>query len=420
MKKLLSLLVILTLLVTPLVGLADENLTIKFANYAILESGYTAFWEGVKADFEAANPGITIEYVTAPYGDIMNTIINMAGGGDRVDMIFGEVSWVSTAEDAGLAVPATDIFTEEYLADFYPNVLESFKVNGELYGLPMYISPFLLYYNKDIFTAAGLDPEAPPTTYEEMLEMAANIDGMTTADGNKIYAFGQTTASVPISGSALTAMVFNFGGQIVDAQGSLAIGNDGFKQAIEMLKALDDKGYNPQNAKLKDLRNLFALGQLAMYYDQSWGFNGVSSINPEAASFTASAAPLKGGAGSGESLLQAQCLIYTCTDTAKYDAIQKFTAYLIKEDTLGDYITKITPAYPATYSMSGMEAIASSAILKGASGSLEKLAVMPNIARLNDLNLELCTLAQAVTISDAPVDEAITAFQTTMESILAE
>ncbi len=284
----------------------------------------------------------------------------------------------------------------------------------------MYIPPFLMYFNKDIFAAAGLDPETPPTTYDEMLEMAAKIDGLTTADGNKIYAFGQTTASVPISGSALTAMIFNFGGQVVDAEGNLSIDNDGFRQTIEMLKTLDDKGYCPQNAKLKDLRNLFALGQLAMYYDQSWGYNGASAINPEIAGYTASAAPLKGGEGDGASLLQAQCFIYTGTDASKYEAIQKLTSYIISEDVLGGYLTSITPAYPATYSMSGMEAIVNSNILKGASKSLEKLAVMPNIPRLNDLNLELCTLAQAVTVSDTPVDEAIENFRTAMEAIMAE
>jgi len=420
MKKLLSILVILSLLVTPMLGMAEDKVTIKFANYAILEAGYTEFWENVEKNFEAANPNIDIEYVTAPYGDILTTVINMAGGGERVDLVFGEIGWVPTAEDAGLSVPVTDILSEDYLADFYPAVLENFKVNGELYGLPTYISPYVLYYNKDIFTAAGLDPNTPPTTYDEMLEMAAKIDGLTTADGNKIYAFGQTTASVPVSGSSLTAFIYNFGGDVLTADGALSIDNEGFKQAIEMVKLLDDKGYNPQNAKLKDLRNLFALGQLAMYYDQSWGFNGVNSINPEAVNFTASAAPLKGGAGTGESILQSHCLLFTSLDTAKYEAIQKLTAFLISEETLGDYLTKITPAYPATLSMSGMEAIANSNVLKGASGAISNVKVVPAIARLGDLNLELCTLAQAVTISDTPVDEAIEAFRTTMEAILAE
>ena len=95
-----------------------ETVTLKIANYALLEEGYTDFWEGVKTGFEAKYPNITIEWVTAPYGEIVNQVINMAGGGDKVDMIFGEIGWIPTLEDAGLTVPVTDVLTADYLADF--------------------------------------------------------------------------------------------------------------------------------------------------------------------------------------------------------------------------------------------------------------------------------------------------------------
>ncbi len=136
-------------------------MTLKIANYALLDEGYTDFWEGVKTGFEAKYPNITIEWVTAPYGEIVNQVINMAGGGDKVDMIFGEIGWIPTLEDAGLTVPVTDVLTADYLADFYDSVLDGCKIGGEIYGLPMYTSPYVLYYNKDLFTQAGLDPNAP-------------------------------------------------------------------------------------------------------------------------------------------------------------------------------------------------------------------------------------------------------------------
>ena len=69
---------------------ADSPVTLKVANYALLESGYEDFWAGVKEGFEAKYPQYKIEWVTAPYGEILNQVINMAGGGDRVDVIFGE------------------------------------------------------------------------------------------------------------------------------------------------------------------------------------------------------------------------------------------------------------------------------------------------------------------------------------------
>ena len=208
-----------------------------------------------------------------------------------------------------LAAPVTSIVDEAFVSDFDPAVMDVFTIDGDIYGIPLYVSPFILYYNTELFEQAGLDPANPPKTYDEMLAAAEKLSQLTDANGNKVYAFGQTTASVVISGSSLISMIYNFGGNVFSEDGQLDVDNEGFRQAFEMLQLLDEKGYNPQNAKLKDLRNLFALGQLAMYYDQSWGFNGVSSINPDASSFTASAAPLAGGSGTGEAVLCSHCFI---------------------------------------------------------------------------------------------------------------
>lgn len=387
--------------------------TLKVANYALLESGYEPFWKQLKVDFEAANPDITIEWVTAPYGEIVNQVVNMAGGGNKVDVIFGEIDWVPGLVDAGLAAPVRDILPQAFVDDFYPDVLKSFEVEGKPYGIPLYVSPYVLYYNKNLFTQAGLDPNKPPKTYDEMLSYAQKLSQLKDANGNKVYAFGQTTASVPVSGASLTAMVFNFGGQVLDAQGKLAVDNQGFKDAFTMVQKLDQLGYNPQNAKLKDLRNLFALGQLAMYYDQSWGFNGVKSINPDAVNFTASAEPLKGGNGVVASLLQAHCFILVDNGAARKAALSKFVEFVISEQTLSSYLRDLTPAYPAKKSMATMESVVNNGILKGASPAAGRVQVQSFIPRISNLNLELCSLAQAVTVGKQDVAASIEKFKNT-------
>ena len=189
----------------------------------------------------------------------------------------------------------------------------------------------------------------------------------------------------------------------------------GFKDAITMLQELDKKGYNPQNSKLKDLRQLFATGQLAMYYDQSWGFNGVQSINPEAKNFAATAKPLKGGSGNGASMLQAHILAYMDNGENQKTAARLFTEYLVTADQLQDYMTNITPAYPATKSM---ESMALNPVLEGAAGAIENLTTTPFIPTLGDLNLELCTLAQDVTVGGTDVDKAIESFRTAASNII--
>lgn len=400
-------------------GMSLEPVILKFANYAVLEAGYDKFWAEIKEDFEKKYPHITIEWVSAPYGEIVNQVINMAGGGDRVDMIFGEIDWIPRLEDTGLITPITNVLTEEFLADFYPSMLEGCSIGGEVYGIPAYASPYVLFYNKDLFKQAGLDPDSPPSTYDEMLVAAEAISKLTSRDGNKVYGFGQTTASVPVSGASLTAMINNFGGTILTPDGQLASDDEGLKQAMNMIKLLEEKGYNPQNMKLKDLRNLFALGQLGMYYDQSWGFNGVKSINPDAVNFTASAKPLKGGNGIGASLLQAHVLMMVDNnDPAKTEAVRLLTEHIISEEALSDYLANITPAYPSRKSMESMDAVVNNEILKGAAGALDNLIPTPFVPTLSDINLELCTLAQSITVSGKDVDTAIEVFKSAIKPML--
>jgi len=397
-----------------------KPVTIKVANYAILEKGYEQFWTNVKKNFEAKYPNITIEWVTAPYGDILNQVVNMAGGGNKVDLMFGEMIWIPTLVDAGLAVPVKDVLSKEFVSDYYQNILDAHSIEGDVYGIPLYVSASVLYYNKNLFKLAGLDPEAPPKTYDEMLTMADKLSKLKTADGNKVYAFGQPTASVSVVGSSLTAMVSNFGGQVMDKNGKLSVDNDGFKKAMEMLKLLNEKGYNPQNAKPKDLRNLFALGQLAMYYDQTWGYNGITSINPDAKNFIASAMPLKGGSGEGKTTLQAHSFIMMDNGAEKKEAVRKFVEYVVTPDVLSNYLKDITPAYPAKKSMEKMDAVVNNPILKGAVKSTEASIAVPLIPKLNDFNLELCSLAQAITVNGKQVPQAIDDFKASATKILGK
>ena len=61
--------------------------------------------------------------------------------------------------------------------------------------------------------------------------------------------------------------------------------------------------------------------------------------------------------------------------------------------------------------MEGMPGVADNPILKGAANSVSKVKHQVTVPALNDLNLELTTLAQAVTVSDKSIDQAIAEFK---------
>lgn len=397
-------------------GASTEKVTLKVANYAVLEKGYESFWKGVKEGFEAKYPNVTLEWVTAPYGEVLNQVINMAGGGDKVDCVFGEDSWIPSLVEAGLAAPMDQVLDPDFMNDYYPDALTPHVMNGKVYAVPLYLTPPVLFYNKDLFKEAGLDPNKPPVTYDEMLVMAEKLSKLKSPDGNKVFAFGYPTGSVPVVGSYLQALVKNFGGEILTADGKVDVGNKGFSQAFELLKEVDEKGYNPQNAKAKDLRNLFALGQLAMYYDKTIGLSGVTSINPKAMDFTATACPLAGGSGKGETVSQSHCFI--AVDNGHLEAVKDFIQYVITPEVLENYLTNIAPAYPAKKAMANMAGVNDSPFLKGASDTINRLSPTLMFPTISDFDLELCALAQAVTMGKQDVPTAINNFATAAKPML--
>lgn len=403
MKKILSTILVLCLLLSLTAGAqAEEKTVLKVSNYAVLEANYTEFWNDVESGFEAAYPEYDLQWVTSEYSQTTNSVITAAGGGDYCDAIFGELSWVSALAYAFEPVDA--VLGEELIAEFDPNILDSCTFDGSCYAIPYYVSPFILYYNTDLLAQAGVEV---PTTYDELMAACEKLATLTSPiTGNPVVPFGQTTASVAISGTAINAFIYNFGGTVLDLEtGLMSIDNDGFRQALETLQALYQAGYMTPNQKLKELRQSFANGELAMYYDQSWGFSGVSGINPDATSFTASAPALKGGEGNGESVLNAGVFMVS-NKNGNADGVNKFIEYVTSDEVVGHYIRDIAAGWSAKTSPLEVDPV-----LEGATGSQGNLKAVPMIETLNDLNLELCTLAQNLTLNGMSVDDAIAEFK---------
>src|SRR5215467_11884477 len=61
------------------------------------------------------------------------------------------------------------------LADLEPNILGYYQINGKLYSMPWNVSTPLLYYSRDAFAAAGLDPGKPPQTLDEIRADAVKL-----------------------------------------------------------------------------------------------------------------------------------------------------------------------------------------------------------------------------------------------------
>ncbi|MFJ6572617.1 extracellular solute-binding protein [Streptomyces sp. NPDC091292] len=145
-----------------------------------------------------------------------------------------------------------------------PNVLNVLKKDGKLYGLPTSNYTMGLLINRGLFEKAGLDPNTPPTTWEEVRTAAKKIAGL----GNGISGYGEYSAE-NTGGWHFTAAMYSLGGDVVTPDGTkAAFNNDTGKQVAQQLKDMrwkDDSMGKTQLLKWGDLQKQIASDKLGMF-----------------------------------------------------------------------------------------------------------------------------------------------------------
>ncbi len=219
-------------------------------------------------DFNYTHPGI---YVRAEhkgsYRDTLNAAVLAAqqGNAPHIVQIFEVGSQL--ALDSGIFVPFADLAKpEEYQPDdLIEGVANYYNFGGKFYSMPWNSSNPILYYNKDIFRKAGLDPEKPPRTYEEMLQVCEKIVSSGAAKNCVTWPlhswfFEQWMA---VQG----AMLANNGNGRDARATEVLLTSDAAKRIVSWWKEMYDKGYYAYSGKLEDWDGsdaIFVSGQSAM------------------------------------------------------------------------------------------------------------------------------------------------------------
>ena len=130
-------------------------------------------------DFMKTHPGIKVEVqYTGSYRDTLNKLIASVKAGNPPDVVQIYDIGTQVMIDGGIAVPIGDLIAKDPTFDigkFLPQVLNYYRVKGKLYSMPFNSSNPILYYNKTLFKEAGLDPDNPPQTFEDIIKMGRKL-----------------------------------------------------------------------------------------------------------------------------------------------------------------------------------------------------------------------------------------------------
>jgi len=139
--------------------------------------------------FEAANPGIKVELLDLGSTDYMTVLGTQLSGGDStidVATIKDVPGYMSLVDKSQLE--AMGQYTKDLDLSVYNGAVEQMEVNGEFYALPFRSDYYVMYYNKDLFDAAGVAYPAEGITFEEYDSMIREVsEKASTAKGNKVY-----------------------------------------------------------------------------------------------------------------------------------------------------------------------------------------------------------------------------------------
>lgn len=157
-----------------------------------LGGGLAKVIDGMVGDFNKAHPDIQ---VTPTYtGNYDITLQKIEAGklaGTLPDVAVTEISSAPVLAALDAARPLDDLIAasggQQFLGRFWPSMLLNCRYNGKVYGVPFQRSTPVMYYNKDAFTAAGLDPEKPPQTWDELISAAQKL---TVREGDRTTRWG--------------------------------------------------------------------------------------------------------------------------------------------------------------------------------------------------------------------------------------
>ena len=211
MKKMLSVILaammMVSLLAVPALAEGDQVLTV-----VTWDATTTAYLTAQKEAFEASHPGVTIEYVDCESGNEYGVKVStMLAGGDTSDVIMlKENDQVVQWQASGFAAPLTD-YIGSYDMSGFVGIEKNYAIDGVQYGIPFRSDFWVLFYNKDLFDAAGVEYPTNDMTWDQYAELAKKLtDKEKDIYGTHYHTWLSTVANWAVCGTDYTLADGNY------------------------------------------------------------------------------------------------------------------------------------------------------------------------------------------------------------------
>ncbi|OZM76975.1 ABC transporter substrate-binding protein [Pseudonocardia sp. MH-G8] len=169
-------------------------------------------YDALVADFERQHPGIRVELSRVPYQQYRDKLVLAVQGGTGPDVMALDQIWTPEFAAAGLITPLGDLVPASWRDRYFPGAWDSNQWGGQTWGLPFNADVWeRMFYNADLFRAAGLDPDRPPRTWPEWLTAAERLSALPDTFGIGLIGCRDEAVSVWTD-----SLLYSAGGHILD------------------------------------------------------------------------------------------------------------------------------------------------------------------------------------------------------------
>ncbi|MCT7374469.1 sugar ABC transporter substrate-binding protein [Chelativorans sp. EGI FJ00035] len=244
----------------PMAMAQDETTVTMIQCGDALAEGYDGFIK----EWEENNPGYKVDVEIIGWSQCQEKITTLAAAGTPVGLAYVGSRTLKQFAENDLIVPVP--MSEEEKASYYPNIVSTVTYDGTQWGVPVAFSTKALYWNKDLFEEAGLDPETPPKTWQELYDMAATITEKTAAAG-----YGLSAKTFDNTMHQYLHWVYTNNGKVTDENDEIVLDSPQNLEALTWYgKMVDVAQEGPTAYEQDDLTALFNDSKVAMIQQGPW------------------------------------------------------------------------------------------------------------------------------------------------------
>jgi multiple sugar transport system substrate-binding protein len=223
-----------------------------------------------------------IELTIIPAADFVTRVGVASAGGEAPDLLPIDLIYVPAFARAGNLTEIGDFIDSLPYADqLSPSHIHLGEYDGGRYAVPFAAEGSVLLYNKGLFEQAGLDPEAPPTTWQEIYDAAVAI----TALGDDIYGYYFSGACAGCNAFTYLPLIWASGGDVLSEDGlSATVDSPEVRAALEFYQRMWNEGLIPPSAQADtgtDFLNAFLTGKIGMAGSGAFSISVLKNDHPE-------------------------------------------------------------------------------------------------------------------------------------------